>query len=186
MTLCMRAARADKATIEVDVVTDDTDYRAVWRAVEHRIEAVSSIARASGLAVKCKNVAHTVCGHVSHSSRITFNLFGSVEWMLSAVTCVTRGFDSCSMSGWYPAMTNRADADFLQVLCRQVGQDLFANLVFAECGLVLPDIEAPQTSMMAPTMGVAHIILWGREGVQGGVGFSGLRRKCHKLTPSIL
>jgi hypothetical protein len=48
----MRAARADKATIEVDTVTDDADYRAVRRAVEHRIEAVSTIARASGLAVK--------------------------------------------------------------------------------------------------------------------------------------
>jgi len=58
VTLCVRAARADKAIIEVDVVTDDTDYRAVRRALEHRIEAVSSIARASRLAVKWKNVAH--------------------------------------------------------------------------------------------------------------------------------
>ena len=59
MTLCVRAARADKATIEVDVVTNDTDYRTVRRALEHRIEAVSSMARASGLAVKCKDVAHS-------------------------------------------------------------------------------------------------------------------------------
>jgi hypothetical protein len=59
VTLCVRAARADKATIEVNVVTDNTEYRAVRRAVEHRIEAVSSIARASRLAVKCKNVAHS-------------------------------------------------------------------------------------------------------------------------------
>ena len=42
VTLCVRAARADKATIEVYVVTDNTDYRAVRRVVEHRIEAVSS------------------------------------------------------------------------------------------------------------------------------------------------
>ena len=46
VTLCVRAARADKATIEVDVVADDANHRAVRRAVEHRIEAVSSITRA--------------------------------------------------------------------------------------------------------------------------------------------
>ena len=45
VTLCVRAARADKATIEVDVVADDANHAAVRRAVEHRIEAVSSIAR---------------------------------------------------------------------------------------------------------------------------------------------
>jgi hypothetical protein len=43
VTLRVRAARADKATFEVDVVTDDTGYRAVRRAFEHRIEAVSTI-----------------------------------------------------------------------------------------------------------------------------------------------
>jgi hypothetical protein len=41
-------------------------------------------------------------------------------------------------------MTNRADADFLQVLCREAWQDLFGNLVLAKCGLVLPKTEAPQ------------------------------------------
>ncbi len=62
VTLRVRAARADKATIEVDEETDDTDYRTVWRAVEHRIEPVSSISRggrrARGLVAKCKNVGH--------------------------------------------------------------------------------------------------------------------------------
>jgi hypothetical protein len=41
-------------------------------------------------------------------------------------------------------MTNRADADFLQVLRREAWQDLFTNLVLAECGLVLPKTQAPQ------------------------------------------
>jgi hypothetical protein len=41
-------------------------------------------------------------------------------------------------------MTNRANADFLQVLRREAWQDLFGNLVFAKCGLVLPKTEAPQ------------------------------------------
>jgi hypothetical protein len=51
----------------------------------------------------------------SYCSRITFNYFISVEWMLSAVTCVTRGFDSFSMSGWYPAVTDGTDAKLLEV-----------------------------------------------------------------------
>ena len=41
-------------------------------------------------------------------------------------------------------MTDRTDADFLQVLRREAREDLFGNLVFAECGLVLPEAEAPQ------------------------------------------
>ena len=43
-----------------------------------------------------------------------------MEWMLSAVTCVTRGFDGFSMSGWYPAMTNRTDAKLLEAFYRSV------------------------------------------------------------------
>ena len=42
MTQRVSAARADKMTVEVDVVADDALDRAVWRAVEHGIEAVSS------------------------------------------------------------------------------------------------------------------------------------------------
>ena len=41
-------------------------------------------------------------------------------------------------------MTNRANADFLQVLGREAWQDLFGNLVLAKCGFVLPKTEAPQ------------------------------------------
>ena len=100
--------------------------------------------------------------------------------MLSAVTCVTRGFDSFSMSGWYPAMTNRTDADFLEVLRRKAWQDLFGNLVLAKCGLVWPKTEAPQPDHNvhngAYTIGVAHIICRGSEGVQRRVEFSGLRK----------
>ena len=44
-------------------------------------------------------------------------------------------------------MTNRADADFLQVLRREAWQDLFANLVLA---LVLPKTEAPQPEPPRP------------------------------------
>ena len=36
VTLCVRAARADKATIEVDVVADDANHAAVRHAVEHQ------------------------------------------------------------------------------------------------------------------------------------------------------
>jgi hypothetical protein len=41
-------------------------------------------------------------------------------------------------------MTNRADADFLQVLCREAWQDLFGNLILAESGLISLKAEAPQ------------------------------------------
>jgi hypothetical protein len=36
------------------------------------------------------------------------------------------------------------ERDFLQVLRREAWQDLFANLILAECGLVLPKTQAPQ------------------------------------------
>ena len=42
MTLCVGAPRANKMTVEVDVITDDAVDSAIGRAVEHRIEAVSS------------------------------------------------------------------------------------------------------------------------------------------------
>jgi hypothetical protein len=41
-------------------------------------------------------------------------------------------------------MTNRTNADFLQVLLREAPQDPFVNLVLAECGLVSFEAEAPQ------------------------------------------
>ena len=44
----------------------------------------------------------------------------------------------------YPAMPNRTDADFLQVLLRQARKDPFVNLVLAECRLILFEAEAPQ------------------------------------------
>jgi hypothetical protein len=68
----------------------------------------------------------------------------SVEWMLSAVTCVTRGFDSFSMSGWYPAMTNRTDAKLLQVLRREIWQDRLVYLILAKCRLILSEAQAQQ------------------------------------------
>jgi hypothetical protein len=61
--------------------------------------------------------------------------------MLSAVTCVTRGFDSFSMSGWYPAMTNRTDAKLLEVLRRELGGTV-SSISLAEC--ILPEAQAPQ------------------------------------------
>ena len=42
MTLCVRASRANKMTVEIDVITDDAVERAIGRAVEYSIEAVSS------------------------------------------------------------------------------------------------------------------------------------------------
>ena len=77
-------------------------------------------------------------------------------------------------------MTNGTDADFLQVLRREARQDLFVNLVFAECGLVLPKTQAPQ-----PDHNVhdgAHNRWW-RASSAGearvsrvALGFSGLRK----------
>jgi hypothetical protein len=64
--------------------------------------------------------------------------------MLSAVTCVTRGFDSFSMSGWYPAMTNRTDAKLLQVLVRQARENRLIYVILAEDRLVLAEVQAPQ------------------------------------------
>ena len=42
MTQRMPAARADKTIVEVDVIADDALDRAIWRALEHGIEAVLS------------------------------------------------------------------------------------------------------------------------------------------------
>jgi hypothetical protein len=61
--------------------------------------------------------------------------------MPSAVTCVTRGFDSFSMSGWYPAMTDRTDAKLLEVLRRELGGTV-SSISLAEC--ILPEAQAPQ------------------------------------------
>ena len=56
----------------------------------------------------------------------------------------------------YPAMTDRTNADFFQVLLRQVQEDPFAYFVLAECGLVLFEAELQPTqstmSMMAPEL----------------------------------
>jgi hypothetical protein len=41
---CCRASRADKTTVELDVVADDAINRTVGRAVEDGIEAASSLA----------------------------------------------------------------------------------------------------------------------------------------------
>jgi hypothetical protein len=60
------------------------------------------------------------------------------------VTCVTRGFDSFSMSGWYPATTNGTNADLLQVLLGQVREDPLVDLVVAERSLILSKAKAPQ------------------------------------------
>ena len=111
-----------------------------------------------------------MCGHVRRYSRIILRLFISVEWMPSAVTCVTRGFDSCSMSSWYPAVPERRYAKVLQVLRRQVGQDRLVYLVFAEYRLVLPKAQTPQPDHdvhnQRPPSGVAHIMVCPSECVQ--------------------
>jgi hypothetical protein len=39
---------------------------------------------------------------------------------------------------------NHADAQVLQVLRRQVGQDLLADLILAECRLILFEAKPPQ------------------------------------------
>ena len=41
-------------------------------------------------------------------------------------------------------MAHHADAQVLQVLCRQVRQDLFADCIVAKGGFVLFEAEAPQ------------------------------------------
>ena len=41
-------------------------------------------------------------------------------------------------------MTDRTNANFLQVLLRQVGQDPSVNLILTECRLVSLEAKAPQ------------------------------------------
>ena len=41
-------------------------------------------------------------------------------------------------------MPNHGDAQVLQVLRRQVGQDLLADLILAECRLILFEAKPPQ------------------------------------------
>ena len=69
----------------------------------------------------------------------------------------------------YPAMTNGTDANFLQVLLRQVWKDPLVNLVVAECRLVFsrPRLRSQTTmSMPAPvTRGVTRIMVLPRGGV---------------------
>jgi hypothetical protein len=44
----------------------------------------------------------------------------------------------------YPAMTNRANADFLQILLRQLRQDALADLVLAKASLILSKAKASE------------------------------------------
>ena len=44
----------------------------------------------------------------------------------------------------HPAVTDRTNADFLQVLLREAGDDPLAYLVLAECRLVSFEAKAPQ------------------------------------------
>ena len=72
-------------------------------------------------------------------------------------------------------MSNNGDAEVLEVLRRQIGQNRFVYLILAECRLILPKAKAPQPDHNvhdgAPTIGVARIICRPSEGVQGGVWF---------------
>jgi hypothetical protein len=43
----------------------------------------------------------------------------------------------------HPAVTDRTNADFLQVLLRETREDSLVYLVLAECGLVLFEAQAP-------------------------------------------
>ena len=47
----------------------------------------------------------------------------------------------------YPAMTDEADAQILQVLRRQTRQDLPVDRIVAECHLVLFEAQAPQPTV---------------------------------------
>ena len=71
-------------------------------------------------------------------------------------------------------MTDRTNADFFQVLLRQARQDPLVYLVFAECGLVPFEAEAPQPSTEvhdgAPPPPWSIASLEGPGEVLGGVG----------------
>ena len=73
-------------------------------------------------------------------------------------------------------MPKGGDAKLLQVLVRQARKDRLVYFILAECRLVLPEAQAPQPDHNvhsgAPQSGVAHIICWSCECVQGGVGGS--------------
>src|SRR5580704_7362855 len=79
----------------------------------------------------------------------------------------------------YPAMTNRTNADFLQVLLGQVREDPFVDLVVAERRLVLREAEAPQPDNVHDG---AHNQGWRASSAGAArvsrvvLGFSGLRK----------
>jgi hypothetical protein len=72
------------------------------------------------------------------------------------------------------AVPKRRDAKLLQVLVRQARENRLIYVILTECRLILPEAQAPQPDHNVhdgrPTIMVAHIIGWGSEGVQGGVG----------------
>ena len=73
------------------------------------------------------------------------------------------------------AVSNIGDAEVLEVLRRQIGQNCLVYLILAECRLILPEAQAPQPDHNvhdgAPTIGGGAIICRGSESVQGGVWF---------------
>src|SRR6476661_2246809 len=90
-------------------------------------------------------------------------------------------------------MPDDGDAQILQVLRRQLRQDLFADRIVAESGLVLFEAEAPQPDHdvhnSAPNSGLPYIIMRSGESVQelpkAAAGVSGVNRCHHKNSTTL-
>ena len=99
----------------------------------------------------------------------------STEGVLPLASLRRAAMASSSLHG-----AQRGDAKLLQGLVRQARKNRLVYVILAESRLVLPEAQAPQPDHNvhegAHNRGVACIIFWGSEGVQGGVGFSGLRK----------
>ena len=77
-------------------------------------------------------------------------------------------------------MPNHADAQILQMLQRQVGQDLLADLILAECRLILFEAKPPQptSDVMAAPRFAQRYMFPGRDSLSRGMTGNGMVRPC--------
>ena len=97
------------------------------------------------------------------------------QWRALAARVATQSSDGIEQLHSVP---KRGDAKLLQVLVRQARKNRLVYVILAEAASYFPRprLRSQTTmSMMAPTIGVAHIICRGSEGVQGRLDYGCLR-----------
>ena len=81
------------------------------------------------------------------SARSSGEMLGALDVVAASAEGALPALSACRRSDSFqehPAVTDRTNADFLQVLLREARQDPLVYLVIAECRLVSFEAQAPQ------------------------------------------